>query len=39
LCRETEQARRWLVANERHLTEPLLAAISHRHSSCEESGG
>jgi predicted metal-dependent hydrolase len=24
LCRETEQARRWLVANERRLTEPLL---------------
>jgi predicted metal-dependent hydrolase len=22
-CRETEQARRWLVANERRLTEPL----------------
>ena len=24
ICRETEQARRWLVANQRRLTEPLL---------------
>jgi hypothetical protein len=24
ICRETEQARRWLVANEHRLTEPLL---------------